>query len=214
MSETLTEPKPTKRRKHVTPRCGAHGRHRDAPCQHEAGWGTTHPGYGSCKLHGGCVPNGIKAAALIEAAEASRVMGTPIEVDPTLALLNLISIAAGEVEYTTLRIAALKEDDAVQTFEEQQDGFEVSYTKTSNVATLHVWIRTRHDAMDRLARYAKSAIDAGVAERQVRVAEQMGGMLGKLITAVLSELELTARQLERAPGVVQRQLALVAGQPA
>jgi hypothetical protein len=165
-------------------------------------------------MHGGASRQGYQHAAKIEMQTMANVMGLPVDTDPSIALLNMVRIAAGEVEYATLMIGALHQDDAVETFTETQVDADGGYVKTSNMTTLNIWIRTRHDAMDRLVRYAKTAIDAGVAERQVRVAEQMGGMLGKLITAVLGELELTAGQLERAPGVVQRQLALVAGQPA
>ena len=92
---------------------------------------------------------------------------------------------------------------------EEQGGFESSYVKTSSDAQLHIWIRARHEAVDRLARFSKIAIDAGVADRQVKIAEQMGGVLGNLITAVLGELGLTPAQQAMAPHIAQRQLALV-----
>lgn len=211
MPDTLT--KPTSTGKHVAI-CGAASRRDGKLCLHEAGWGTSHPGFGFCKMHGGSHRNGEKHAAKIQVQQMAQVMGVPLDVDPTVAILNAISIVAGEVEYATLMVAALNEDQAVETFGEETISDGGRTVKTTNVATLNVWIRTRHEAMDRLVRYAKTAIDAGVAERQVRVAEQMGGMLGKLITAVLGELSLSPAQLERAPGVVQRQLALVAGQAA
>ena len=44
----------------------------------------------------------------------------------------------------------------------------------------------------------------------MKIAEQMGGVLGNLITAVLGELGLTPEQQAMAPHIVQRQLALVA----
>ena len=192
-------------------RCGAKSRQHGGPCKLRAGHGTDHPGFGLCRMHGGNVAAHKKRAAELEMIDMGRVMGMPIDVDPVQALLNVIRMTAGEVEYATLMVAGLSPDQAVETFTEEQSGSEISYTKTTNVATLNIWIRTRHDAMDRLARYAKMAIDAGVAERQVRVAERMGGMLGNLITAVLGELKLSPAQAEIAPMVVQRQLALVAG---
>jgi hypothetical protein len=42
--------------------CGANKRQGKGQCTHPAGWGTDHPGYGSCKLHGGSTPNGITSA--------------------------------------------------------------------------------------------------------------------------------------------------------
>ena len=36
--------------------CGAKKKQNGGHCTRPAGWGTDHPGYGKCKLHGGCVP--------------------------------------------------------------------------------------------------------------------------------------------------------------
>ena len=47
MPETLTK-------NHAV--CGARSRQTGDPCQHKAGWGTDHYGYGTCKLHGGSMP--------------------------------------------------------------------------------------------------------------------------------------------------------------
>ena len=40
--------------------------------QHEAGWGTDHPGIGSCKFHGGSTPNHRTAAALVATDAEAR----------------------------------------------------------------------------------------------------------------------------------------------
>lgn len=42
--------------------CGGRTR-QGGTCERPSGWGTDHPGYGSCKLHSGATPTGIKAAA-------------------------------------------------------------------------------------------------------------------------------------------------------
>jgi transposase-like protein len=34
--------------------CGAKAKQTGGPCRRPAGWGTSHPGTGKCKLHGGC----------------------------------------------------------------------------------------------------------------------------------------------------------------
>lgn len=168
------------------------------PCQKTAGWGTTHRGYGHCRLHGGASPNGEIYAAKIAAAangeRIARVMGLPVEVEPFQALLNTIYVTAGEVEYTTMKISELHESDAI-----------------TDAAELHVWITARQDCVDRLARYAKMAMEAGVAERQVRVTEHLGGMIGKLVSAVLDDLALSAEQKLRAPDVVRLHLAKATG---
>jgi hypothetical protein len=60
--------------------------------------------------------------------------------------------------------------------------------------------------MDRLARFSKMALDAGVAEKQVRIAERHGEELAKVIGAALSELNLTPEQRKLAPEVIRKHL--------
>ena len=43
---------------------------------------------------------------------------------------------------------------------------------------------------DRVARIAKACLDAGVAERQVRLAEEFGSMLADVLRAVFDDDEL------------------------
>lgn len=64
---------------------------------------------------------------------------------------------------------------------------------------------------DRCARYCKLAIDAGLAERQVRLAEQQGRLLEHVLSGVLGDLGLTDEQLDQVPGLIERHLDLVAG---
>lgn len=207
MPETLTQ----------NAQCGAKSKS-GAPCRRPAGAGTDHVGYGPCKLHGGSTATHRKHAAKLQAAaEANRlgvVMGLPIEVDPLEALLRCIWIAAGEVSYCSDRISELGDDEAVVNYHESQTGSEISYEKTSTAAELNIWIVARRDAMDRLAKYSKMAIDAGVAERQVRVAEKLGGIIGALVQSVLGDLDLSAKQLDAAPGIVRKHLARIANESA
>lgn len=62
---------------------------------------------------------------------------------------------------------------------------------------------------DRVVRYAKTAHDMGIAEREVRLAEEQGRLLAGVINGVLAEVGLTAEQLARAPEVITRHLLAV-----
>lgn len=42
--------------------CGAKRRQKDGTCGKPAGWGTSHVGYGTCRLHGGNTPNQVAGA--------------------------------------------------------------------------------------------------------------------------------------------------------
>lgn len=48
-------------------------RGREGPCTQAAGWGTTHPGAGRCKLHGGSTTTGEKAGRRLLAQKALAV---------------------------------------------------------------------------------------------------------------------------------------------
>jgi hypothetical protein len=48
--------------------CGARKRQGEGTCTRPAGWGTSHPGYGTCKLHLGSSPSGEAAAGALQAA--------------------------------------------------------------------------------------------------------------------------------------------------
>lgn len=64
---------------------------------------------------------------------------------------------------------------------------------------------------DRCAGFAEKAIKAGLAERQVKLAEQQGEMIVAVLRAVFDELGLSDEQRERVPGVVRRHLTAIAG---
>jgi hypothetical protein len=53
---------------------------------------------------------------------------------------------------------------------------------------VNVWVRLYQEWHDRLVRVAKTAIDAGVEERQVRLAEAQAQRLAAVIRAILTDL--------------------------
>ena len=63
---------------------------------------------------------------------------------------------------------------------------------------------------ERCANFATKAVAAGLAERQVRLAERQGELLAQVIRGVLDELGLSAEQKQLVPEVVRRHLVLAA----
>lgn len=145
---------------------------------------------------------------------ARMVMGPAVDIEPMDALLLCVRIAAGEVAYTTWKISCLEEEEATwqseSVIEREAHGGEKaeSYTETqrSNSAMLNIWITARSGATDRLARYSKMALDAGIAERQLQLAETAGDNLAIGIRGVLDGLGLTAEQEQKAPELVRTML--------
>jgi hypothetical protein len=197
--------------------CGAKTR-KGTPCGRPMGWGTGHLGVGRCKNHGGASPRAEVSGALVLARREAVVMGCPLDIDPHDALLECIRIAAGEVQYASEQIAKLQVDVAVGPvvttherplkFEKGADSPTETVVETRHEApALHIWIKTRHDAMDRLVNFSKIAIAAGIAERQVKVAEEQGSMFAAAIRNILTALGVAEHP--EAPRIVREQLTLI-----
>lgn len=74
--------------------------------------------------------------------------------------------------------------------------------------------RLEAEERDRCANFAAKAVAAGLAERQVRMAEAQGMMMVAVIRAILEDLQLTPEQQQRAGEIVARQLrAISVGAP-
>jgi len=165
--------------------CGAKKRNGDR-CMAYAGWGTDHVGIGRCKQHGGATPAHRIRAERIRAEQAMAAQyGTPVNVAPSDALLWVVQATAGHCNFLGRQIADLEK-------------------LTGNRA--HVLLQLYGEERDRLTRASKAALDAGVAERQVRLAEHYGEFIAGILVRVFEDLRLNPAQQKRAPDIVQRVL--------
>jgi hypothetical protein len=167
-------------------RCGANTK-RGAICGKPAGWGTSHPGTGRCKLHGGASPTHVKAAQRREAERAVELFGLPREVDPHEALLEEVHRAAGHVAWLGDVVGGLDKNQLVHGIARTVQHPDGTLTVEAR-ATVNVWVRLYQEERHRLVRVAKLAIDAGVAEQQVRLAEEQAKQLAAVIRAILTDL--------------------------
>ena len=194
--------------------CGAKKRG-GGTCKRPAGWGTNHVGAGRCKNHTGSTPSG-QVSGLVELARPrAGTMGIPIDIDPHDAILECIRIAAGEVKYASDQIAELEEAEAVGPVQtsrplKEEKGAENReiYVTEFGPPALHIWIKVRHEAMDRLAKYSKAALDAGIAERQVKVAEAQALLMAEAVRGILEDLGVANHP--KAPKIVRSHLERVA----
>lgn len=170
----------------VHPRgCKGHSRSTGKPCGNRAIAG----GF-VCHMHGGSSPQARRAAAdrlaqqraAIEMARHGLV--TPRAVDPGDALLEAIYGAAGEVDYWRSVVAQL--DPSSLTWGKTQQTTKKGKIKVTETAGAAVAYKLMVDAQDRLARYAASALKAGIEERRVRLAESQGAQLAGVVQAVLA----------------------------
>lgn len=199
-------------------KCNARKTDSSGLCAHEAGWQTSHPGYGRCKWHGGATPNQVKNAERQMAQVAAVTYGAPREVDPAVWLLEEVARTAGIVDWLAGRIRELAPDALVQGVREIRskigpaiDGAErAELERVTTVAQVpSVWLDLYLRERKHLVAVCRDTLAAGVQERQVRIAEETGMLLVSVLRGVLDELGLSDRP--DVGEIVGRHLRLVGG---
>ena len=159
-------------------------------CQQPPGWGTNHPGIGPCADHGGNskrVRAGIEKQMIKDAArEACTKLGVDIlpHVTPEKALQDELNLSYALVQWYT---SQTDEDSAAWPIWQE------------------LWMNERRH----LTQVIKMMLDAGIAERQVRVMETHASELATAIRKILDALELNEDQTRKAPGIVRNVLGSI-----
>jgi hypothetical protein len=137
--------------------------------------------------------------ALAEIDKALQLYGGSREIDPHAALLELVHRTAGHVEWLGNFIKDLESPEKLKQI-------------TDMGTQPAVWVRLYQEERKILMDVSKTAITAGVAEREVRLKEEQGRMLAMVIQAVLTDasLGLTPAQLVVAPKVVREKIMTMA----
>lgn len=180
--------------------CGAKrsGRSQSGPgiCCQPAGWGTDHQGYGTCRHHGGLLPSHTKKAQREIAQDMVKTYGLPKDIDPQTALIEEVQRTAGHVDYLNNLIQEIEDDKGLT-------------QRTETGVMPSVWIEMYQRERTHLVQVSAAAIRAGIAERQVRIAEEQGKLFAMVIKAIISDenLGLTNAQLAAAPKVVRKHLS-------
>lgn len=157
-------------------------------CTRPAGWGTTHPGIGKCKLHGGSTRNHAKFAEVETARRDVALWGGRKDVHPATALLELVQWKAAEVEYWRFRVAEIAEEDLTWgTTKVKEGGDDYGTTSEAKPHIAHTMLR---QAEQDLAAYSAASLKAGVDERLVQVAQSQAVQLLAVIRAVVSDPRL------------------------
>ena len=187
--------------------CGARTRS-GGQCGRPAGWGTDHRGTGRCRLHGGATPNHQLAHQRDQARQAVETLGLPVDVDPHTALLDEVHRTAGHVDWLGEVVAQLDREQLVHGTTRAvrfPDGGRLVEAR----AGANVWVRLYQAERAHLVRVSKAAIDTGVAERQVALAEQQAAMLAQAVAAILVDVGLDPAD-EHVRAAVRHRLAQAA----
>ncbi len=169
-----------------------------------------------CESHGGNSPRALAAAERRlqdEAAEqAVQTYGLPVDVSPTEALLDEVKWTAGHVAWLRQQVQAIERDALVwgKTEEVDKGAGEFVGVDVTHAAAPNVWLDLYYKERRHLLDVCKAAIQAGVEERRVRLAEQQGQLLASVIRAILDDLGLSAEQQAKVATVVPRHLRAVA----
>lgn len=204
---------------HLIPTCTAH-KSNGLPCMR-------YPVKGAhvCPFHGGNARHVRQAAAdraemanvtrRLTAELASANMDTPYE-DPIQTLLWLVSTSAQAVRWLAERMAELDTPDVTDpapladVVGIDEDGQPImrqpwaklyGRTNTGDLGPHPLWTKWNEER-DRLARYSKMAVDAGVSERMVRIAEAQGVAVASVVIEALTELNLPPDVRSRAQVII------------
>jgi hypothetical protein len=156
-----------------------------------------------CRKHGGSAPQ-VKAKAAIRAELFSWGLTDQHE-DPGEILLRLVAqsasrcrLYASEVEQLVENSPSLKEALVADIWIKTDRGDE--YKAGEYIRGL---AKLEAEERDRCAGFCTKAIAAGLAARQVALAEKQGEIFAKGIKAILDKLGLTEAQAAMVPGVIE-----------
>lgn len=169
-------------------------------CRHGAGQATDHEGVGLCYMHDGHRGRGRAQGAIYMA----HAYGDELGITPWEALLQQVRMLGGQVYWLQQRVLTA----------EREGGGEAALRPGGAGWDWVVMLEARGD---RLAKVAKMAIDAGVAERLVQQMQLEGEIMFKGVTAgmdavpgltpesrelLLRVMSDTMKELEAAEGIV------------
>jgi hypothetical protein len=186
-------------------RCVAHSTRSGKRCRRLAIVGGT-----VCPTHGGRAPQVQQAAqrrrAEIAARDAIATYGLPVEVAPDQALLEEVHRTAGHVAWLSHLIGDFSDETHLKQYgaSTSSDGALVTWERPA------VWVELYQSERKHLVAVCKTAIAAGIAERQVQLAERQGELVAELLRVAITAAGLTPEQTQAAYGAIRGHLTRVA----
>lgn len=177
-----------------------------------------------CRYHGGSIKRVARAAdtrlafmsAEGEIAQLMRDCDVQ-DIDPARGLMEVVRVAGTMMRLLTVKVGELSEEPELrEVLVEGRDGELTTKTvggrdgfwgldKDSQMA-VHPYVTLLKVWNERYEKACATALSSGVAERQVKLAENQTELLAVAVKAILTGLHLTPEQWELAPAVVATQL--------
>lgn len=158
------------------------------------------------------LPNVIMAINKEMAGEAVAMYGLPREVEPQVALLEEVWRTAGHVAWLAAKVGVHQEDEDLvfgltsATSMVAPDGTLVPFERKEE-AKPNVWLALYYKERQHLVDVCRVAIAAGIAERQVKLAEQQGKLIAQVLRGALEDLGFDDD--EKVAKVLRKHLMLV-----
>lgn len=141
-------------------------------------------------------------------------MGSPIDMHPHQVILTAMQMSLGEALYCDEQVRRLAEDElferpAKTSWVTLPSGQIQEITEVRSDEQVSRWVKWRDESLDRAAKYAKMAIDVGVDERAILLAERQADQVDKFLRAVVDELDLSPTQYKKLGPAMRRQFNLI-----
>ncbi len=189
-------------------------------CTRPAGWGTQHPGYGSCKLHGGSTPNHNAKAERAAAADLAEKYSVPRDVHPLDGVMEQYHRYAGQVAFLEQQVNGLDPQSLFWGVESETDRRDpdaepgVPSRRSGQYAEFEVRRKAGAAAVleqfDRVQReYAKLGVEIiriGLESAAAAMKGRLGAQLGAVVEQILAQCAQVAADR---PGVSAAELVAV-----
>lgn len=180
--------------------CGAKLPNRDGTCRAPSGRGTTHPGWGRCKVHGGATESHIEAAHMAQAAATAQLFGVPRDVDPITGMLETYHATMGMLDAIEAMCMQLLPAEVVWGVVKEKRIGEQGGEGDDNLTPVereyapgvHIWVKLLADWHDRAFSEAERILKLDLDSRRVELAQShIAAMVSILLS---SDLGLTGDQ--------------------
>lgn len=164
-------------------KCGAISTRTHVACKKPAGFGTDHQGYGRCKHHGGSTQSGVIAAEKQRLTIHRQMFGDAEVIDPGQSLLEEVYRGRAFIRFLEGLLVShgINQDAGI-------DPGQLLVEITEDGYKARAWVAVWQKEREMHARACKMALDAGIAERQVRMMEQFADAIGDLVYGLIADL--------------------------
>lgn len=203
-----------------TPGCSAHlsGVDPAEPCSRPPT-----AGLNVCRAHGAVGLARRVARERIELLSAQGEIGELLrdvdipDQDPVAGLLEVVRVSGSMMRLLTVKVSELAEDPDIKEVLVEGPNGELSVKEKTDRQSfwgldkdaqmaIHPYVKLLREWTERYERACKTCLDAGIAERQVKLAENQGEMLAQAVRGILTALNLTPEQWQVAPVIVAKHL--------